>query len=511
MIINMRKLFTTEQVREIDKYTIEHEPIRSVDLVERAAEAFVKEFLNEPRRPQKKVIVFAGQGNNGADALAIARLLADAAEHEVEVYLINPPSGRLSADCEINKRRLLATGAVKFTEVAGGNFYPPELSEDDLVIDGLFGTGLNRSLEGGFAAIVKYINASPSEVISIDIPSGLFGEDNSQNISEAIIQADDIKTFAFPKLSLLLADNARYIRKWEVLDISLHPDAIESTVTPYHLVEEKDVQKALLPRNRFAHKGMFGHALLIAGSRGKLGAAVLAAKACLRSGAGLVTVHLPGCGETVLQVAFPEAMLSLDSHTDYFSSAPDPGAYTAIAIGPGIGKNHHTASALKALLQNVGKPLILDADALNILADDPALYGSIPPRSILTPHPKEFDRLAGESAGAWERLHKAQAFAVEHNLIVALKGAYTATCTPDGKIYFNPTGNPGMATAGSGDVLTGVILAFLAKGFSPEEAAIYGVYFHGKAGDEASIYGVDEESLIASDIIKGLKDALRKD
>jgi NAD(P)H-hydrate epimerase len=493
----------------LDNYTIMHEPVSSTDLVERAANVFAGEFSRRYGR-QNRVIVFAGQGNNGADALAISRLLAkEYSFGRVETYLFNPPTGQLSADCEINKRRLFETGGVAFAEVST-RFSPPLLSKHDVVIDGLFGSGLNRPLERGFAALASYINASGAKVVSIDMPSGLFGEDNSVNIPGTIVHADLTLTFGFPKLAFLLSENEPYTGKWKVLDIGIHPDIVASTPTPYYLVGEDDASKVIRPRGKFSHKGMFGHALLIAGSRGKMGAALLAAKACLRGGAGLLTVHLPSCGEGIMQTAFPEAMLSLDIHPDYFTSLPDITACSAIGIGPGLGKHPESAAALKALLQKVSCPLVVDADALNLIASDKELINILPSHSILTPHPKEFDRLAGESASSYERLMKAQDFASKHSFIVVLKGAYTATCTPEGNVYFNSSGNPGMATAGSGDVLTGIILSFLAAGYKPEESATTSVLLHGIAGDLATAIGQSEESLLASDILEMLGKAFKQ-
>ncbi|GHV49756.1 bifunctional NAD(P)H-hydrate repair enzyme [Bacteroidia bacterium] len=502
----MIKIFTTGQVKEIDSYTITNEPVRSIDLVERAAKAFVAEFLMR-YESNKRVIVFAGQGNNGADALAIARMLSENMAFKVETYLFNPPSGKLSPDCELNKRRLLNGRKQVFSEVTGGNFYPPVLEKQDIVIDGLFGSGLSRPLEGGFAAVVKYINASGAAVISIDIPSGLFGEDNSANTSDTIIQAGLTLTFGFPKLAFFLPGPAKYVGKWKALDIGFHPKAISDASTPFRLMEEEDAVKALRPRPKFGHKGTFGHALLVAGSRGKLGAALLAARACLRSGAGLLTVHLPGCGEPVLQTAFPEAMLSLDAQ-DCFTTVPSLEGFSAIGIGPGLGQSPESIPALKSLLESAACPLVIDADALNLIAANPELMSLIPPRSILTPHPKEFDRLAGESANSYERLLKANAFASEHSFVIALKGAYTAVCMPDGNVSFNSTGNSGMATAGSGDVLTGIILGLLAVGYEPEAATSLGVFLHGLAGDLAAATH-SEESLIASDITENLGKAFK--
>ncbi|MDR1981883.1 MAG: NAD(P)H-hydrate dehydratase [Tannerellaceae bacterium] len=503
----MIKIFTTGQVKELDAYTIEKEPVSSIDLTERAATLFVQEFVRRFSK-QKRVVVFAGQGNNGADALAVSRLLIEES-FRVETYLFNPTQ-RLSMDCAQNKQRLLEMERVEFTEVNKNvGFKPPLLGERDVVIDGLFGSGLSRPLEGGFAAMIGYINESSATVVAIDIPSGLFGEDNRANNPDAIIKADLTLAFSFPKLAFLLPENRQYVGEWKALDIGIHPDIIEKTPTPYHLVCEEDMGGIILPRDRFAHKGTFGHALLIAGSRGKMGASLLAAKSCLRMGAGLLTVHIPQCGEQILQTAFPEAMVSLDDHQEWFTSVPESSNYTAIGIGPGLGQSPVSATALEGLLQIIRKPVVLDADALNIIASNKEWLSLIPPRSILTPHPKEFDRLAGESSCGYERLLKAQSFAAEHMLYIVLKGAYTAICTPEGKMYFNGSGNPGMATAGSGDVLTGMILGLLAQGYEPEKAAVAAVFIHGTAGDLAAVFH-SEESLIASDVIDMIGKAFKQ-
>lgn len=503
--INMIKIFSTDKVRELDKYTIQNEPISSIDLVERAANAFTSEFCRRYSK-QNRIIVFAGQGNNGADALAISRLLIDAG-YRVETYLFNRYM-QLSNECELNKQRLLSMENIEFTEVIY-DFEPPILEKQDIIIDGLFGSGLNRPLTGGFAAMVKYINQSESTIVSIDIPSGLFGEDNQKNDPEAIIRADLTLSFGFPKLSFLLPENAEYVGEWKVLDILLHPEAIANTATSYFQVTENDIASVFHPRNRFSHKGTFGHALLIAGSRGKIGAAILAAQACLKSGTGLLTVHVPQRGEQILQTAFPEAMVDLDPNQDHFSYVSDIRPFSAIGIGPGLGKHADSAKALEHLLQTTEEPVVLDADALNLIAANKNILKHVPARSILTPHPKEFDRITGESNNSYERLLKAKDFAVNHQVCVVLKGAYTATCTTSGNVYFNSSGNPGMATAGSGDVLTGIILGLLAQGMEPETAAVVGVFLHGTAGDLAAVYQ-SEESMIASDIINMLGKAFKQ-
>lgn len=503
----MIKIFATEKVREIDKYTIQNMPIAPIDLVEEAVTAFVNEFRNQYTKA-RRVIVFAGQGNNGADALGIACQLLDES-YRVEVYLFNP-TDYLSPECAENKRRLLGIENAEFTEIRGGsNFTPPILTPRDVVIDGLFGSGLNRPLEGGFAGLVKYINASPAEVVSVDIPSGLFGEDNRENDPTCIIRANRTYTFNFPKLSFLMPENEKYVGEWKILPLNMHPQAIADTPAEYFIVTEEDIASVFTPRKRFTHKGTYGHALLIAGGRGKMGAALLAAKACLRSGAGLLTIHTPKCGEPILQVAVPEAMVDIDTHDDIFTQAPDVSGYAALGVGPGLGQQIETAVALDELLASVANPVVLDADALNLIAANPDLLDKVPERSILTPHPKEFDRLAGTSLSAYERLQRARQYAKEHRISVVLKDAYTAVCTMEGNVYINVCGNPGMATAGSGDVLTGIILGLLAQGYDPETAAVAGVFLHATAGDIAAKHW-SERGMISGDIVDCLGSAFKQ-
>ena len=503
----MKKLFETSKIKEIDRYTIENEPIDSVDLVERASTVFVNEFCRRYTPRHNKIYVFAGQGNNGADALAIARMLIEKG-FNVFTYLINP-SNMLSEDCEINKRRLKEEGIKQFVEVVS-SFTPPELDSQDIIIDGLFGSGLNRPLEGGFAKIVDYINHSESTVVSIDIPSGLFGEDNEGNNFQYVIQADLTLTFEFPKLSFLLPENAVFLGEWKVLPIGLHPDALQKTKTAYGLITDEDIASLMHTRDRFAHKGDFGHALLIAGSAGKMGAAVLSAKGCMRSGTGLLTVHLPSRGEVTMQTSLPEAMIEMDKNSDFITGLSDISKYNAIGVGPGIGKKNETKNMLGWLFDEAkGKPLVVDADALNIIADNSELLHNLPEGSVITPHPGEFDRLAGTSNSAYERMQKARSMASEQKICIVLKGAYTAVCTPSGKVFFNTSGNSGMATAGSGDVLTGIILGLLAQGYHTEEASVVGVYLHGIAGNLAAA-NLSEESMIAGDIAQMLGKAFKQ-
>lgn len=501
------KIFTAAQIHELDNYTITHEPVKSIDLMERAAKAITRAIMDE-WTDRTHVVVFAGPGNNGGDALAVARLLAEDG-YKVSVYLFNIHN-KLSDNCATNKQRLIDDKRVhRFTEVTL-NFDPPELTSDMLVIDGLFGSGLNKPLMGGFASLVKYINQCPVKVVSIDIPSGLMCEDNTYNIHSNIIRADLTLTLQQKKLSMMLADCQKYIGRLRVLDIRLSPEYIEKTECNCTILEEQDIRKMMRPRDDFAHKGSMGNALIIAGSYGMAGAAVLATRACLRSGVGKVTVHTPKRNHLVLQTAVPEAVLQTDHEETYFSESVDSADYDALGIGPGIGQIENTAIALIGQIRRTACPIVVDADALNILANHQAWMQQLPPGIIMTPHPKEFDRMAGSASNNdYERLVRAQQMAEHIKGYILLKGHYSALCMPDGHIVFNSTGNSGMATAGSGDVLTGILTALLARGYDKATACQMAMYLHGLAGDMAA-KEVGKESLVASDIIRFLPKAFLK-
>lgn len=501
------KIFIRTQIRELDKYTLEHEPIRSVDLMERAAKALTRS-ITEQWTNRTPMVVFAGPGNNGGDALAVARLLAEQ-DYQVKVYLFNI-SDHLSEDCIINRERVEECKKIKeFTEVKT-EFDPPILNADTLVIDGLFGVGLNKPLAGGFASLVKYINQSPSKVVSIDIPSGLMAEDNSYNISTNIIRADLTLTLQHKKLAFMLADNQQYIGELRVLDIRLNQDFIKKTDAVFSILEENDIRARMMGRDDFAHKGMMGNALIIAGSYGMAGASILATRACLRSGAGKVTVHTPRKNYSIMQIAVPEAVMQMDHEETYFSEAVDTDDFDALAIGPGLSQHENTAIALISQLRRANCSVVVDADGLNILANHRAWLQQLPKGIVLTPHPKEFDRIAGiQCNGDYERLAKAQELAQQLNAYIILKGHYSALCLPDGKVLFNSTGNSGMATAGSGDVLTGIITGLLARGYKTSDACAVGMYLHGLAGDLAE-KETGKESLIAGDIIDFIPKAFRR-
>ena len=500
------KIFTAAQIHELDKYTIENEPIESIDLMERAAKALTRAIMDE-YNSLMPVIVFAGPGNNGGDALAVARMLAEN-NYTVTVYLFNV-NGKLSNDCAVNKVRLMDNRRVKnFIEVRQ-EFEPPVLEEGMLIIDGIFGSGLNKPLAGGFASLVKYINSSAATVVSIDVPSGLMTEDNTYNVRANIIHADLTLTLQHVKLAFLFKENQPYIGRLKVLDIRLSKEGIQKLDANYTMLEENDVRQMIQPRSAFAHKGDMGHALLIAGSYGMGGAAVLAAKACLRSGCGKLTVHSPKKNNMVLQMSVPEAIIQLDREETTFSEPIDTEEYHVVGIGPGIGTSEQTAIAMISQIRRSQCPIVADADALNMLGTHRSWMQQLPKGMILTPHPKELDRMEGNSADSYERLVKASNLAERIQGYVILKGHYSALCMPDGHVIFNSTGNAGMATAGSGDVLTGIITGLLARGYKQAEACLLGMYLHGLAGDIAA-KELGEESLIASDLIQYLPKAFKR-
>ncbi|MBR5541456.1 MAG: NAD(P)H-hydrate dehydratase [Bacteroides sp.] len=499
------KILSSPQLKELDKYTIEHEPIASIDLMERAAHVLTDAII---RRWDFSfsIVVFAGPGNNGGDALAVARMLSKKG-YRVEVFLFNT-KGNLSEECQTNLDRLKTCGSIYFTEIST-QFDPPTLTEKHLVIDGLFGNGLNKPLNGGFASVVKYINASKAQVVAIDIPSGLMGEDNTYNIRPNIIQADVTLSIQLPKLSFLFPENEDIVGEWELLDIGLKQSYIDTASSAYSIIEEMDIRSLIKPRKRFAHKGTFGHGLLIAGSYGMAGASILSAKACLKSGIGLLTVHVPIHNHNMLQTTVPEAIVQTDIHERYFAQPTHLSRYTALAIGPGLGQEEDTALAMMEQIQGSSIPIVLDADAINILSTHRNWLNRLPKRCILTPHLGELERLIGKCMDTYERLTKVKELAAYLQSYIIVKGAWTTIVTPEGNFYFNPTGNPGMATGGSGDVLTGILLGLLAQGYKQEDACKLGVYVHGLAGDLAA-EAKTEIGMTANDIIEYLPLAWKK-
>ncbi len=496
------KIFTAEQIGKIDQYTIKNEPISSINLMERAAEQIHHFILDNFPEASIPYHVFCGPGNNGGDGLAVARMLCTNGRN-VKVWLLD--SSGYSHDNKINWQRLPKNGYLQAQVIC---------SEDDLtsipghaiIVDALFGNGLSRPLEGLVSKVVEHINQQGCKVIAIDVPSGMYSDRHS---SPPIIRASQTLALQFPKLGLLLPDNQEFVGDWHLIDIGLHPDIILQEETKYHLLDEVYIGEHLLCRGKFAHKGDFGHAMLICGGYGKAGAALLAARACLRSGVGLLTVHIPRFAYNALQASLPEAMVEIDDHEYWFSHHKATKRFNAMGIGCGLGTNPTTCSGFQKLIADTDMPMVIDADGLNIIALNPELISLLPAKSILTPHPGEFKRLFGSFENDFERLSRQRNLSIEYDINIVLKGAHTCITSPDGLVYFNNTGNPGMATAGSGDVLTGMITSLLAQGYDPVLAAHIGTYIHGLAGDLAA-REIGQESMIATDIIENIGLAIQQ-
>ena len=495
------KILLSSQIREADAYTIKNKPIESIDLMENASVAFVSRFV-ELFNSEQSVKVFAGTGNNGGDGLAIARLLTQKGYH-VSVNIIRV-SEKQSKDFSINLERLKKL--ISPHEIADFNDFP-EVNPDDIVIDAIFGSGLTRPVEGLFAEVIKKINDIQPVVVAVDIASGVFSDQNSEG--DVIMQVQHTISFQVPKLAFFMRQNYPYVGNWHIVDIGLDQHFIDQAETPYYYLDIKKVVDLLPHREKFSHKGNYGRILMILGGYGKMGAAVLTSRACLKSGGGLLTVHVPECGYQIIQIAVPEAMAFVDPSVGSFSSVPDINGFNVIGIGPGIGTNEKTVSAFEDLLEKIDFPVVIDADGLNIMAKKPELLQKLPSGTILTPHPKEFERLAGSFDNDFERLNLQMEFAAKYDVNVVVKGAHTTVTSPGGQVYFNATGNPGMATAGSGDVLTGIITSLLGQLKDPFKSALVGVFLHGLAGDIA-VNKVSEEALISSDIIEHLGDAYKR-
>ncbi len=498
------KILSTSQIREADEYTIRNEPIKSVDLMERAAKALTTWFVdNFPKEISLKI--FAGTGNNGGDGLALCRLMTEKG-FRPEIYLLKLQSD-YSPDTCINLERLRTLNIQPEIISASNDF--PVIDSSDIIVDALFGTGLNRPLSGLPSHLIEHLNESNAKIVAVDIPSGLFGDDNRNNSGGSIIKAKNTLSFQFPKLAFLLSENNNYVGNWEILPIGLHKEFIAEINPSCHFVDRDLVKSIIKPRSKFSHKGNFGHCLLISGSYGRMGAAVLAATACLRSGAGLLTVHVPAKGCEILQSSIPEAMTSIDDSDIFFSRHPSLEQFDAIAAGPAIGTLPQSQKALYDLLKSISVPLVMDADALNIIALNKEWLRLVPENSILTPHPGEFDRLTEQHKNSHDRLISQIELAKKYKINIVLKGAHTSVATPEGLCFFNSSGNPGMATAGSGDVLTGILLSLLGQGYKPVDAAVAGVYLHGLAGDLACS-AHSPEAMIAGDISSNMGKAFEQ-
>lgn len=499
------KILSAEQIRQADAHTIRQEPIASIDLMERAAGKCTDWIIQQPFASLPfAVTIFCGPGNNGGDGLAIARLLAEK-EISIRVFILDL-TGKFSNDFTVNRERLTRQGKAQI-QLINNSAENLIINNSDLVIDAIFGSGLNKPVTGVAADVIRKINASGCRVIAIDVPSGLNCDGGAENKKDAIVRASHTLTFQSPKISFLFAGNFPYTGDFTVLDIGLDEKFIRSLPSKDFYCDRSLAASLYRPRKKFSHKGSFGHSLLVGGSYGKMGAAILAAKACLRAGTGLLTCHIPASGYDSMQTSVPEAMVLPDSSSDSITDPVKLDNFDAIGIGPGLGTLQVTRNILKLLIQNSPVPLVLDADALNILGENKTWLSFLPAGSILTPHPREFERLTGMATTDHEQYKLAKEFSFKHNVFTVLKGAHTMIACPDGEVYFNSTGNPGLAKGGSGDVLTGILTALIAQGYSPKEACILGVYLHGLSADIVARH-IALESIMARDVTDALGEAI---
>lgn len=491
----------TAHIPDIDKATILEEGITSLALMERAATRLTEAFMEIVPDRRTLVITLSGPGGNGGDALAMARMLKEKG-YEVMPYLLS--SDRYTRDNLSNQQRAGHIQEVESTESL------PLIPRGAVIVDGLFGSGLRRKLEGLAKDLVDRVNQSEaSKVIAIDIPSGMMGEGILESDASAI-RATHTLAIETPKLSELLAENSYHVGQLTVISINLSQDALARTETPYHLTRYEELSHIDLSRHTHDHKGSLGKGLLIAGKSGMTGAALLASSAALHSGIGLLSVHSSACNRQVLQSGVWEAIVSSDTCQECVTQIPDLGGFSAVAMGPGCGTDPRSLKALQTLLQEVSVPLVLDADALNMLSRSQETLRLLPKETILTPHPTEMDRLLGcRCQDSLERLEKARLMAQDLDVIICLKGAYTAVILPDGSCHMNTSGNAAMATAGSGDVLTGIILALLARGLSPRDAAMTGVWIHGESGN-GMLATTGQNAMVARDLITGLGSVLKR-
>lgn len=493
----MMKILSVSQIYEADQATMNRLPISSTDLMEKAARACFDWISEQLPNRSRTVRVFCGMGNNGGDGLVIARLLLEKG-YQVHTYLVCFTEKR-SADFKVNLERLEALDACILEIRSQADF--PSIDREDLIVDAIFGIGLKRTVTGFTSALIQLLNHAEATIIAIDIPSGLFAESAVED-PRAVMRATYTLSFQVPKLAFFMPENQDFVENWQILDIELDKAYLSEVRSAYQLIDKNLIKQYYKKRKKFSHKGSYGHSLLIGGSFGKIGAMILASYAALRVGSGLVSVYIPKCGYTAMQTSNPEVMVEVDSekYIEFFNVKTRP---QAIGIGPGLGTHVKTKQGFVEFIERCKVPLVLDADALNIVSESAELFRIIPKGSVLTPHPKEFERLVGAWANDYEKIEKLKHLSSSLESVVVLKGAYTAIAH-QGNIYFNATGNPGLATAGSGDVLTGMIAGLLAQGYMALEAAVLGVYMHGRTADIGLEFSESAESFTAGDCVKFL-------
>ena len=495
------KILSVDQLYEADRITVKKQGIDSTELMERAATQVFEWMHRRLQGTSVRIHIFCGMGNNGGDGLVLTRLLIEQG-YQVLMYVVNY-SDTPSKDFSINYDRIKKKTEEEPTFIKSEDDFPA-IHPEDIIVDAIFGIGLNRCPDGWVKKLVQYLNTSPAYKFAIDIPSGLFANEPLMD-KEAVLKANFTLTFQTPKLSFFLPETAPFVSNFVVLDIGLDTEFIRNTNFLAKHIQKSDAQKFYIPRKKFGHKGTYGHGLIVAGSYGKMGAAVLSTLATLRIGAGIVTAFVPKCGYQIMQISVVEAMVLTDSQDDFLSEISIDFEASAIGVGMGIGKNKKTGEALSRLFQSHSCPFVIDADALNLISENKELLKVIPKKSILTPHPGELKRLIGTWKNDYEKLEKTKHFSKKHEVVVVIKGANTITVYGD-KLFINSTGNPGMGTAGSGDVLSGVITGLLCQGYDPLSASLFGVFLHGSAGDMAS-HELGYESVIAGDIINNVGNA----
>lgn len=493
------KILTSTQIRDVDAETIKREAISSLELMKRASTAFYNWLIEKYSNKNTSVLIFSGVGNNGGDGLVIARLLHKSG-YKVKVCVVEY-NDYYSDDCAYNIRRAKAEN-IDFSKVTNERQIP-DISKYDVVLDGIFGTGLSREISGIAELVIRRMNESGVAIFSIDVPSGLFLERKTT----FAVKATETVTFQIPKLALFLPENNKYTGNVTIIDIGLNEQVISETKSNIYFTEKQDIRSLLKPLSKFSHKGTQGHTLIIGGSIGKSGSVCLSSRAALKTGCGLVTAYVPKCAVQVIQINFPEAMAIEDKGENYITSINFDMKPDAIGLGIGMGQNSKTQMALHDFLEKNNLPLVIDADGLNILADNPEWLKLLQPKTILTPHPGELLRLVGEWSDDYDKIQKTQLFAQKFNLIIVVKGAYSLIIDSE-NIYVNNTGTPALATAGSGDVLTGMITSLLAQGYDPLDAARMGVYLHGMTSD-LTIQNIHPRSFIASDIIGNIGNAYK--
>ena len=495
------KIFSAKQLSEADKATTEKHNITSLDLMEHAGTQVFKWLHQRLQNAKVPIHIFCGIGNNGGDGLVVGRLLLEK-DYNVHIYIANFTDKR--SKCFLKNYDRIKEVTNNWPKLMTSEKDFPEINNQDIIIDALFGIGLNRPPEGWLKPLIQHINASKAFALAIDIPSGLYANQALEDI-DAVVKANHTLTFQAPKLSFFLPETGKFVPFFDIIDIGLDPEYLHKTESLAQLIGKQQAQQFYKPRQAFDHKGTYGHSLIIAGSYGKIGAAVLSSKAAFKIGTGLVTVFVPECGYDIIQTAVPEAMAITDKKDDLITDIDFDIEPSAIGVGMGIGKKAETVSALEKLLKKTKAPMVIDADALNCISENKNLLKVLPKHAILTPHPGELKRLIGEWTDDYDKLEKAKAFSKKHEIVLLIKGAHTVVVFED-KLYINTTGNPGMATAGSGDVLSGVLTGLLSQGYDPLLSAVFGVYLHGTAGAIAS-QKMGYEAVMASDIIDNIGNA----